>query len=185
MSTSRIAARYAKSLIDLSQEQNSLDATLEDIKTFKNAIENRDFYLLLKSPIVNTGKKKDIIKALFEGKLNRLTMMFMDIVLRKGRENYLPEIADEFVAQYKSINKITTIKLTTASPISDSNLQQIKSRILASDASEDSLDIETFVDSNLVGGFVIEIGDKLYDASIAHRLEELRKEFSDNSMADA
>ena len=100
MSITRIASRYAKSLLDLSLEQNKLEKILEDIKLFQAYLGNRDLVLMFKSPIVNVGKKKAVVKALFDGKLDPLLLSFFDIILRKNREMYLPEIANEFVHQY-------------------------------------------------------------------------------------
>ena len=71
MSVARIATRYAKSLIDLSVEQNKLDRILEDIESFQKATENRDFYLMLKSPIINSDKKIQIFERLFKRALDR------------------------------------------------------------------------------------------------------------------
>jgi len=175
MSVTRIASRYAKSLLDLAVEQGNLDTVLEDIKTFSGAAKNRDLYLLLKSPIVKGSKKMEIFKAIFEGKLDKLTMAFFDIILRKGREMYLPEIATEFMEQYKSLHKVSTVKLTTAQPISDASLDAIKSKLLGSDVTEESVQIETSVDESLIGGFVVQVGDKLVDASVAHKLKEMAK----------
>ena len=85
MSISRISARYAKSLIDLAVEQNVLDQVVNDIQAFIGITKNRDFYLLLKSPIINTTKKLQIFKSIFEGKVNNITYSFFDIIIRKGR----------------------------------------------------------------------------------------------------
>ena len=128
MSVTRIASRYAKSLIDLSVEQNKLERILEDVQSFKEVSKNRDFYLLIKSPIVNASKKEDIINSLFEGKYDELTMAFLRILVNKGREAYLPEIADEFVNQYKEIKHISTVKLTTAAPLGAETVSRIKQK---------------------------------------------------------
>jgi len=175
MSVTRIASRYAKSLLDLAVEQGNLDTVVEDIKTFAGAAKNRDLYLLLKSPIVKGSKKMDIFKAIFDGKLDKLTMAFFDIILRKGRETYLPEIADEFIEQYKQLHKVSTVKLTTAQPISDTALEAIKAKLLGSTVTKESVQIETDVDESLIGGFVVQVGDKLVDASVAHKLKEMAK----------
>ena len=180
MSVTRIASRYAKSLIDLAQEQGKLDRILEDINAFKKAVGNRDLYLLLKSPIINITKKQQILTAIFEGKFDEMTMAFMRIILGKAREAYLPEIADEFILQYKTINHISTIRLTTAAPLGEGVLANIKAKLLESANTEENVEIETKVDPNLLGGFVIEFDDKLYDASVSHRIEKLKKEFSKN-----
>ena len=180
MSVQRIASRYAKSLIDLAVEQDKLERILEDIKAFKKATENRDFYLLLKSPIINATKKQQIFNALFEGQFDEMTAAFMGIILTKGRESYLPEIADEFVNQYKTIKHITTVKVTSAAPLSAETVSKIKQKLVASKVTDDHVELEMKTDPKILGGFVIEFDDMLYDASVAHNLELLRKEFTQN-----
>lgn len=180
MSVIRIASRYAKSLIDLSVEKNQLEEVLEDIKSFRKAAENRDLYLLIKSPIVNVSKKQQIFTALFEGKQTELTSKFFKIILSKGREEYLIEIADEFINQYKKLKHISSVKLTTAAALSEETISKIKQKLVGSEALDDHVELETVVNSDLLGGFVLEFGDKLYDASVAHKLEQLKKEFAKN-----
>ncbi len=183
MSVTRIASRYAKSLLDLSQEQNKLEKVTGDVQAFQKATEQRDFFLLLKSPIVNPDKKGTILKEIFGGKFDELTMAFINITLRKGRESYLPEIAKEFMAQYQALKHVSTVKLTTATALSDDALNAIKVQLQGSSQTQANIEIETAVDPNIIGGFVIEFDDKLYDASVAHKLNNLRKEFSGTQQA--
>ncbi|MBK9151277.1 MAG: ATP synthase F1 subunit delta [Saprospiraceae bacterium] len=179
MSISRISARYAKSLIDLATERNALETVVDDIRSFNEIVKNRDFYLLLKSPIINTTKKLSIFKSLFEGKVNPITYAFFDIIIRKGREMYLPEISSEFMAQYKQMKNISSVTLTTASPLQDATVNQIKARL--SDAIHGTIELTTKVNPDLIGGFVIETGDRRYDASVAHQLDKIKKEFISTS----
>jgi F-type H+-transporting ATPase subunit delta len=125
MSVHRIASRYAKSLLDLAVEQNKLEVITEDISSFQAALKNRDLYLLLKSPIVSVDKKKQIFKALFEDKYDELTLAFINILTTKGREQYMPEIASEYIHQYKHLKHISEVKLTTASAIDEKTLEVI------------------------------------------------------------
>jgi len=162
-----------------------MSEVVSDMEGFSKMVENRDLYLLLKSPIINAGKKAEIFNALFEGKVNKLTKAFLDITLRKGRERYLPEIATEFLNQYKRMQGISTVKLITASPISDASLASIKAKLLASDVTDTSVEIETSVDESLIGGFVVQIGDKQIDASVSHKLSELAKELTNKEYAKA
>lgn len=175
MSVIRIASRYAKSLLDLAKDQNAMDEVVSDMEGFSKMVENRDLYLLLKSPIINIGKKAEIFDVLFEGKVNKLTKAFLDIVLRKGRESLLPEIATEFLNQYKASKGISSVTLTTATPISAEALEAIKAKLLGSDATDLAVEIETKVDESIIGGFIVEIGDKLINASVSHKLAELSK----------
>lgn len=180
MSVTRIASRYAKSLIDLAVEQGKLERVLEDIKSFQRAADNREFYVLLKSPIINATKKQQIFNALFEGKFDKMTSAFIKIILNKGREAYLPEIADEFINQYKEIKHISTVKLTTAVPLAAETISRIKQKLVASSATDEHVELITNVDPDIIGGFVIEVDDKLYDSSVTHKMELLRKEFAKN-----
>ncbi len=180
MSVSRISARYAKSLLDLARERNELDSVKADVDYVAKALKSRDLGLFLKSPIINSGKKLSIFKTLFEGKVSNTSMAFFEIIIKKGREMYLPEIIQDFINQYKVLNKISTVTITTATPLTAEALDDIKAKLLASDITMDKLDVNTKVDASLIGGFVVEIGDKLYDASVAHKLEQVRKEFADN-----
>jgi len=177
MSVQRITGRYAKSLIDLAIEQNKLERILEDVQSFKKVSDNRDFYMMIKSPIVKAGKKQSVIKALFEGKYDELTMSFLRILIQKGREPYLIEIADDFIAQYKKIKQITTVKVTTAKPMSTSALSTLKTQLQRSAQTDSNVEIETAVDTDLIGGFVLEFDGNIYDSSVAHKLEALKRKF--------
>lgn len=180
MSVQRIASRYAKSLLDLSQEQGKLERTLEDIKSFQKATKNRDFYMLLKSPVVTPDKKLNILNALFKNKYDELTMAFLRILVNKGREMYLPEVSTEFISQYKKLKHISTVTVRSAVPLSDQTLKAIKAKLLASKATDEKVEIVTHVDENLLGGIILEIDDKIYDASIAHKLDKMHRAFGDN-----
>lgn len=185
MSVIKVASRYAKSLLDLAKEQDSLETVLNDIQSFRKALENKDLLLLTKSPIVNVDKKKAIFDQLFKGKFDKLTIAFFDIILSKGRESYLPEIAQSFIDQYNTLKGISKVRVTTATAISDKDLEAIRAKLLASNVTDDSIQFETKVDPSIIGGVVIKIGDKLYDASVQRKLNELRKDFSDNKYVKA
>jgi len=180
MSVKRVASRYAKSLLDLAVERNQEEVVLSDIMAFKKALESKDLVSLVKSPIVNTGKKKEIFSAIFGDKLDKLTYGFMDILLSKGREALLPEMVDEYILQHKLMKKISSATITVAAPMSDEKLNEIKAKMLDSKVTLDTVDLDVKVDPSILGGFIIKIGDKLYDASVKHNLEKLKKNFINN-----
>ncbi len=181
MSVYRVASRYAKSLIELAQEQNKLDRVLEDVESFKKALkQNRDLHLFFKSPIINADKKQKIVSKIFEGKYDKLTLAFLQILIDKGREEYLPEIADEFIHQYKIIRHISTVRLITAAPLSEEAIKKIHDQLQASGETDSEVEIITEVRPDLIGGFIIQFDDKVYDASVSHKLEKFKKEFVEN-----
>ena len=180
MSVTRIATRYAKSLLELAVEQGKLDKVSKDLGQLAEYTQNRDLYMMLKSPIINADKKYAALNALFGAQMDGLTMSYLNLLVNKGREAYLPEIAAEFASQYKVLNKITSVKVTTASPMSDDVLSAVKAKIAASGITHANLEIQSEVDPDLIGGFVLEFDNKRYDASIASKLAELKGQFSKN-----
>jgi len=181
MSVVRIASRYAKSLLELAQEQGKLETVKEDIATFNKVLENRDFELLVKSPIIQAEKKRSIFKSIFEGKVDDLSAAFFDIIIRKGRESVLGEIAKSFEEQYRTSQNITRAKVTTASSMSASQLDRLKASLSDLDITG-AVELETAEDPSLIGGFVLEVEDRLYDASVKNKLAELKKEILDNTL---
>lgn len=177
MSAVRIAPRYAKSLLDLSIEENKLAEVVSDIEQFKTALDSKELMNFFKSPIIKSNKKVAAYNAAFDGKFNPLVDNFIRLVITKGREQYMPEIVTEFLNQYNIHKGVSGIKLVSAKPLSDDMIAEIKSKLKNSSETKSDVDIEFEVDEKLIGGFKIEIGDKLYDASVAHKLERLRKEF--------
>lgn len=179
MADSRVAARYAKSLIDLSLEQGSLEKVYEDMLMIHNTCKgNEELLVFLKSPIIKTEKKRAIVKAIFSGKVTPITEAFIDLMTSRKRESYLDAIASAFLAQYKHHKHIITAVVTTASGLDENLRKQVFELVRKSADSEVEL-IEK-VDKNLIGGFVLRVGDKQVDASISRKLQELRKNFSEN-----
>jgi F-type H+-transporting ATPase subunit delta len=180
MSVQKLAGRYAKSLIDLSIEQNKLDRVLEDVKVLHEVSDNRDFKLMLRSPVLKADKKRQVVNHLFKDQFDPLTIAFLDIMFRKGREAHLVEIAGEFIDQYKKIKRISSVRLVSAAPLSKDTFDQILKILQESPIVEDTVDLQATVNEELIGGFTIELDDKLYDDSVAFKLAELRKEFKGN-----
>lgn len=180
MPNPRLASRYAKSLLDLSIEKGQLEQVFADMQWLQAACKsNRDFVLLLKSPVVSGDKKNKILDAVTGNKLSGLTRAFNTLLINKGRESHLPEIAAAFISQYKEYKHIHTIKLTTATPISDSVKNAIVDQVKKSGGLE-NIELEEKVDEGIIGGFVLQVGDKLVDASIAYDLKAIARQFSNN-----
>ena len=180
MSVTRIATRYAKSLIELAVEQGKLPQVSADIQSLAAASKNRDLHLMLKSPVISADRKNAALNALFGKQMDSLTMSYMALLVNKGREGYLTEIAAEFIAQYKTLQKITTVKVISAAPLSDTVINDLKAHLLSSGITHANLEVETSIDPTLIGGFVLEFDSKRYDASIANKLAELKADFTKN-----
>lgn len=180
MSVSRITYRYAKSLFDLALEQGKLEETHRDMAYFNEVAKLPDFRALLKSPVVKPDMKGKIFDAVFGDKIDPMTSNFVQIVLRKGREAYLDEIADAFVLQYRLHNNITTVKITSAVPFGETALQNLVDRLKANHIISGEAVVHNEVDPDVIGGFIMHLNDKVYDASVDYKLDQLRRIFSEN-----
>lgn len=178
MAAVRFAGRYAKSLLDLSIERNILDAVHGDVTGMQKVLgSSGELVAMLKSPIIKSDKKQAILNSLFSGKVNELTEKFLTITVNKKREAGLPDIFDAFIDQYNDHHKITAAVLTSATEVNESLMTRVKS-IIKEATGRDRIDLKTKVDPKLIGGFVLQFEDKLYDTSVARKLDKLRKEFA-------
>ena len=123
MSAGRVASRYAKSLIDLAKEQGLLERIHEDVQSFIEATKSRDFLLFIKSPIIHADKKRKTMEAIFGDSLHKMTSSFINILINKGRESHLAEIAESFIQQYQDLKHISTVRLTSATKLSEETLE--------------------------------------------------------------
>jgi F-type H+-transporting ATPase subunit delta len=179
MQNPRLAARYAKSLLDLAVEQNQLDAVYADMKFLQQVNKsNPDFVAMLRSPIITSDKKDKIIDAIIGNKVCKLTMLFINLLTTKTRESNMPEIVTAFIQQYNALKNIQTVKLTTATPISEELKQSIVAKVRSSTST--AVEIETSVKEELIGGFKLEVGGTLIDASILRDLNDVKKQFLNN-----
>jgi F-type H+-transporting ATPase subunit delta len=182
MRNPRLATRYAKSILDLAIEQNSLEATLTDMRNMSHVCTiSPEFEMMLQSPVIKGDKKLGVIFAVLASQeLSVLTKGFITLLVNKGREQNLPEIAKAFITQYNLLKHIRTVKLTTAAPVSDAVKNSISAKV-ATFMPSDSMNLETAVDESLIGGFVLEVEDQLFDGSVKKYLNDVKSTIIDQS----
>lgn len=180
MPNPRLAFRYAKSLLDLAIEKDLVESVYADMLWLNIVCKtSRDFVNLLKSPIINVDLKKKAMEAVTEGHISATTALFNKLLITKSRERFLPEIVTAFISAYKLHKNITIVKLTSASEISDAVRDAIVNSVKESMGFE-KIELDVKVDPSLIGGFVLQIGDKLVDASIIYDLRTIAKQFKNN-----
>lgn len=181
MSDVRVASRYAKSLIELAQENGILENVYQDMLLFSNtAASSRDLGLLLRNPIVKHDKKLAILKAVFTGKVTDLTLKFFTIITEKNREAVLTNVATEFLTQYNLLKKVQKAQVITATPLTPELRDKFKQMVLNRTKME-SVILEEEVNPAIIGGFVLRIGDIQIDDSIRTTLLRLKNKLKDNS----
>ena len=180
MPNPRLAYRYAKSILDLAIEKGQLEQVYNDMLYLQQVTKlSRDFLNLLKSPIVSADRKLAVVNAIVGGNVGELTNAFTKLLVNKGREGGLPEIITAFIQQYKSRKGIYTVKLTTATPISDELKNSIINQVKKTSVMQ-NIELEEKVDPDIIGGFVLQAGDKLIDASISYDLQTISRQFDNN-----
>jgi F-type H+-transporting ATPase subunit delta len=180
MRGTRVAPRYAKSLLVLALEQKVADKVFEDMKVIAETVKsNRDFLVFLRSPVVKADKKMSVIKAVFHGRMSPMAEGFIRIITSHRRENILGEIAQSYVNQYKENKNIEVAEVTSAVKLDASALKKIQEKLKAREGRE--IEIVQKIDPDLIGGMIIRIGDRQFDGSISRQLKLLRKEFSQNA----
>lgn len=180
MPNPRLAGRYAKSLVDLAVEQGQLETVYKDMQYLQAICKsNPDFVSVLRSPVIKSDKKQQILSAITNGNVSAITASFNKLLVSKTREEYIPEIITAFIGIYNEMKGIHTVKLTTATPISDELKQSIVAKMKA-ETSLQNIELETSVKDELIGGFVLEFNNNLVDASIERDLRDIKKQFSQN-----
>lgn len=180
MAESRVASRYVKSLLVLARENKVLDKVHKDLQLFSKIVEeNRELLLVLKNPIIHTDKKQSILKGIFGGKVSDLTMAFFDILCRKGREPLLPFIAKEFHLAYNTEMGIGQASITSSMPL-DAKLRKQIEEIAKKLSNRNQIELLEKVDGDMIGGFVLNVGDRQVDASVRNKLNRLKTKLSQN-----
>jgi F-type H+-transporting ATPase subunit delta len=180
MAETRVASRYVKSLLGLAEEQKAVEAVHNDMLLFaKVADENPAFSLMLRNPIIKHDKKKEILEKIFKGKVHALTLAIFDIITRKNREGILIDIAKQFHTAYNDYKGITKGTVITATPL-DATLRKELEQIVKKISNKKEVELVEKVDADMIGGFVLNVGDRQIDASIKNKLKELKLKFTYN-----
>ena len=179
MSDSRVASRYAKSLLELAKERNEIEVVQQDMKLLQTTTqENRNFELLLKNPIVSSDKKQAVLEQLFGKHMSRLSLEFFSIISRKNREPILPSVANEFMHQYRAYKGISQAEVTTTVPLTDE--LRGKFRKMIAEITGNEVELKEKIDGSLIGGYLLRVGDRQIDESISNRLVDLKAELTKN-----
>ena len=178
----KIGIRYAQALAGLAGERNDTAAVYADMKSIAAACDgSADLRTLLKSPVIKPDVKIGVLKAVF-GTLSPVTQLFVEKIAKGQREKYLGDIAKAFIQQVDAVNGIYTVHVKTAAPLNAANrakVQELAKRELSLGNGKE-VRIEETVNPDLIGGFIVTVGDRQIDTSFAHQLKGLKRSFSEN-----
>lgn len=179
MKGTRAALRYAKAVLNLAKEKNLAEVVNTDLQLIIDTLEtNNNLKVILQNPVIKAGVKKTVLTKVFESKINGITQGLLNLLIEKKRLNILEAVAKEYTIIFDFDMGIEVAKVTTAIPLTkkleNTILEKIKS------LTGKAVTIKNTVNPDLIGGFILRIGDLQYDASITGKLNLLKREFEDN-----
>ncbi len=179
MAAARVAGRYAKALLSLAKERNELDAVGRDLNTLQALFEDsRDLVTMLQSPIIKADKKQSILDAVLRGHIGELTASYLQILLKKGREGLVRDMVREGQTQLRILRNIQSVTVTTAVTLTD----ELRSNILAqvSKVHQGEVDLTEKVNPDILGGYILQLGDQMIDASVKSQIQALGRELTEH-----
>lgn len=174
MDQSAITVRYAKAFFSTAKEKNLLDKLSADIQLVAEVCStSEDFVLLLESPIVKTSKKSAIIKGIFEGKVEEITLNFLLLIAQNKREVHIPGICRNFLDLTRKDQNIQSAVLTTATEVDTKTLKKVQ-ELLGKELGA-TIELSAQVNPDILGGLVLRLDDKQYDASVSTQLKKVKQ----------
>ena len=173
MAASKAALRYAKAILDLSIEMKSLDTIQADMHMLNDlCYSNRDFVAFLHSPIIQKRKKYVALDALFQGKVDKLTLDFLKLLTKNSRDNILPQVIEGFIMLYRKHMGILDVYVKSVIKLDAGVKKTILEKV--GEHFDGNIELHESIDEKLIGGFVVTVNDHQIDASIKSQLANLK-----------
>lgn len=179
MKTSKISGRYAKALFDFAKEQKIIEEVYADMNLINSTYNScPDFATAMKSPIIRPDKKINIFTEIFNKKIHSVSLSYLSIIFKKGRELHIHDIVYQFIKLYKTHHNIKEVTVITTSAITSQIREQLISRL--SGQLNATIELLEKIDISLLGGMIVKVEDQLIDTSISGKIKRLEQEFSTN-----
>jgi F-type H+-transporting ATPase subunit delta len=174
MNNSKISVRYSRALFQSALGKKILDKVNQDMIFISEICKLPETKEFLQSPIIVPSKKEAVFHKILGESVEKITLSLIDLIVKNGRESFIPAIARVFIHETKKYRGITESVLTTAVKVDD----KVKSQIteLISDVFKTKVELKENIDPEIVGGFILQIDDNYIDASIKNKLRKIRKE---------
>ena len=171
-----IAQVYARSLFEVAEELGLIDVIREQLSQFADALgENRELATFFFSPYFSTEEKKDALHRAIEG-AEPIFMSFLEALVERHRMPAIFRIRARYEAMWDDANQLLPVQLTSAIELDEQTVQEIGERI--GQQTGRKVELSSSVDSGILGGIVLRVGNFILDASIRNQLNQLRKELA-------
>lgn len=177
MNDSKISVRYSRAFFQLAVEKNLLDSVNEDMIFISEVCKTPEMREFLSSPIIFPSKKREIFQKMLGDNIEKITLDLINLVVKNGRESYIPSIARVFIHETIKYKGISELNLTTAIKVESKVKKQIADII--SEAFKIKVEVKENVDPDLIGGFIIRVDDNYIDGSVRTKLRKISKELKE------
>ncbi|GAB0157838.1 F0F1 ATP synthase subunit delta [Chryseobacterium sp. Alg-005] len=179
MLTSKVAKRYAQGLLDFTNESGQTATVFSEMKdVVKVMSESKDLNKFFMTPYIDTKKKIEVANEIFKG-LSLSSQNLIRLVIKQGRESQLKNIAQEYINKVEDINGVQRVVLTTATQLSNANIEEIlRSSNMVNVSS--NFDLKVNIKPEILGGYILRVGDQQVDASVKTKLNQVKKDFQLN-----
>jgi F-type H+-transporting ATPase subunit delta len=168
-----IAQVYSRALFEVAKENGKLDVVREQLGQFADALDqNRDLAVFFFSPYFSTEEKKDGLRRTVEG-ADPTVLNFLETLLERHRMPAIYRIRAEYVRLWDEENKLLPVEVTSAVDLDEATVKNLGDRI--GQQTGQRVELTSKVDPSILGGIVLRVGNQILDASIKHRLDQLRK----------
>ena len=174
MNESKISVRYSRALFQSALDKKVLDSVNQDMIFISEICKNDETREFLQSPIIPPSKKEAVFHEILGGNVEAITLSLIDLIVKNGRESFIPAIARDFIHETKKYKGITDSVLTTAVKIDDNLRKQITD--LISKIFKTKVELRENIDPEIIGGFILQVDDSYIDASIKNKLRIIKKE---------
>lgn len=176
---SRAAIRYAKALLDLAQDNGTVNVVLKDMEFVQATLDgSKELRSAISSPIIKARDKRDVLRQVFSD-FSQETFGIIDVLVENSRTALLGNVARSYISEYNKINNIEAATVTTAVALTP----ELKAKVLAKVTEltgSTNVTLVNEIDESIIGGFILRVGDTQYNASIASQLGKLKREFSNS-----
>ncbi|MEM6514894.1 MAG: ATP synthase F1 subunit delta [Bacteroidota bacterium] len=174
----RAAIRYAKALLSLTEENKTSLAVNKDMVLIAKTIsENRELKQVLESPVVASSVKKNVVLDIFKS-INAQSKSLFDTLIENNRISILGTVANQYIKLYDELKGVQVATVTTAVPLDSALEKKVMAKV--KELTGKNAELKKIVDEDILGGFILRVGDTQYDASVANKLEKLKREFTLN-----
>ena len=174
---SRAAIRYAKAILQKANENNTEAVVFGDMQSVYKTIEDsRELQAVLQIPVIKANDKKDALLKIFNGQ-SEATHSLINILIANKRASLLGSVAKSYVDIYNDQQGVKAATVITAVPLTPEMETKVLAKVKELTGS-DKVTLNSEIDSDIIGGFILRMGDIQYNASIANQLGNLKREFS-------